>query len=803
MLRIWEDLRYAARTLLKSRSFTAVAIITLALGIGANAAIFSVLDAVLLKPLPYEDPERLVVLSEKPPNGLRNSVSVANFLDWQRQNNVFTEVSATFARSFNLSGNEEPEKIPGMLVTANYFEMLKVKPAFGRTFQPNEDQAGQSKVVVISNRLWQRRFGSDRDLLGKEMTLDGEKYAVIGVLQPHTSFDRATAQIYSPFAFDTNRSDRRSHFLRVYARLRPGVTMPQAQANLDGIASAIAQQFPDTNSGWGITLDKLQDRIGQPQLRQTVKILFGAVILVLLIACANLANLLLARTIGRYKEISIRAALGAARWHLLRQFLTESLLLGVLGGVLGLALAVWLIKLFSSLMPPFTLPPEANVTLDYRVVLFTFGVSLLTGLVIGLVPAWQASRPDLNEALKDGGKNSTPAASKRHLNNILIIAEISLALVLLVGSVLLVRNMLHLSETELGFQTANILTMHVSLPDTKYKTPAQIDSFYGTALQRISNLPGVVMASTVTDIPIGGWSFGQYFEIEGQPPATRSRFNSAHLQRVSPDYFKTFGIPLLEGRTFTPQDQPATVPVIIINKTFAGRFFPNQDPIGKRVIADKKTFEIVGVVGNVHVYGLGDQVPEENPEIFVPFAQDPFTDSYFVIRTAGDPEQLANAVQKEIHALDNDQPITKVLSMQEAVAQTLNDEKFNTWLIGMFAAVAVTLAAVGIYGIISYVVAQHTREIGIRLALGAQRAHVLKLIIGQGMFLVVIGVAVGLGLAFASTRVLSTLLHGISATDRWTFILTPLLLAAIALIACYIPARRASKLDPLVALRSE
>jgi putative ABC transport system permease protein len=802
MRMIWKDLRFALRMLTKNRSFTVVAVITLALGIGANAAIFSVVDAVLIKPLPYADPDRLLVLSEKPPSALRNTVSVANFLDWQRLNNVFTHVAATTTRSFNLSGKDQPQKIPGMLVTANYFVMLGVTPALGRTFQTGGDQPGQSNLLILTHRLWQQRFGGDPNLLGKEVMLDGQKYVLIGVLKPDSNFDRATAQLYAPLTFDANRSDRRSHFLRVFARLKPDFTIDQAKADLNEIAAAIAQQYPDTNQGWGITVDKLRDRIGSPQLRQTIWVLFGAVVFVLLIACTNLANLLLARTAGRWKEISIRAALGAAKSHLLRQFLTETILLAVVGGTFGLGLAIWLIHLFSSLMPPFTLPPEADLSLDYRAVIFAFGISLLTGLIIGLIPAWQAARPNLSEALKEGGKNSTAASNNRFISKFLIVSEVSMAFVLLVGSVLLVRNLLHLSETKLGFQPENVLTLHVSLPDTKYKTPAELDTFFQEARQRIAHLPGILTTSTVTDIPIGGWTYGQYFEIEGQP-ATHSRFNAAHYQRISPDYFRTFGIPILAGRDFTLQDRSTTTPVVMINETFARRFFANEDPLGKRLVLGEEKREIVGVAGNVHVYGLGDQVSEENPELFVPYAQDPFPESYFAIRTDGDPMQLANAVQREIHALDNDQPITNVQSMQQAISETMADEKFNTSLIGMFAVVAVMLAAIGIYGLISYVVAQHTREIGIRLALGAQRAHVLKLIIGQGMWLAGIGIVVGLGLAFVSTRLLGSLLHGVSTTDRWSFMLTPLLLAAIALLACYIPARRATKLDPLVALRSE
>ena len=804
MTTFWQDLRYAGRMLMKTPGFTLVAVITLALGIGANTAIFSVFDAVLLKPLPFDDPDRLFIVSEKPPNGLRNSVSAATFLDWQKQNRVFTEMAAVneATSNFNLSGTDQAEKVTALAVTANYFNVLGVQPALGRTFHSDEDQPEQHPTVVLTHKLWQR-LGGDPKLVGNSLELDGEKCTVIGVLKSNSSFERASTQLYLPLSLHKNRSDRRDHFLRVYARLKPGVSREQMQMDMDSVAAAIAEQSPETNKGWGVTIDSLGERVARPVLRDTVRALFGAVLFILLIACANVANLVLMRTAGRYNEISIRAAVGASRWRIVRQFLTESVLLALVGGVAGIALGAWLIGLFTTLMPPLTLPAEAHITLDGRVLIFAFGLTLLTGLLVGLIPARQAAKPILTEALKEGRQSS--AVGSGHLSKLFIVAEIALALVLLTGAGLLVRNLLELRKTNLGFQPTNLLTLRISLPESKYKTQEHIVNYFEETLRRTTALPNVDRVSLATDLPLTGWSYGEAISIEGHAATTEAQYIPAHYQRVSPDYFRTLGIPVVKGRAFTAQDNSSVLPVLIINETVARRFFPNGDPIGKRIVLTSRNLalQIVGVAANVHVYGLGDRRPQENLEIYVPFAQDAASTSYVAIQTTGAPTQIANAVRREIQAVDKTQAVGEVKTMEEVVDQTLADKKFNTLLITSFAAIAVILAAVGIYGVISYAVVQHTREIGIRMALGAQTSDVLKLILGQGMLPVALGIGIGLAGAFAVTRLIASLLYAVTATDRTTFITTPVVMALTAFVACLIPARRATKVDPIVALRHE
>ncbi len=801
-----KDIRYGIRVLMKRPTFTVVAALTLALGVGANAAIFSVVDAVILKPLPFEAPDRLFVVWEKPPTHPRNSVAAANFLDWKDRNEVFEQMAARSARSFNLSEIDQPEKMPGLMVSPNYFDLLGVKPAIGRTFRSDEDQQGRHQVVVITNRLWQKRFGADRNLVGNTITLDGEKYTVIGILQPNSNFDRDRVQVYAPLVFSPGGINRSSHFLTVLARLKPGVTVEQAQSNMDAITAAIAEQAPQTNKGWGARLDPLRDQIISPELQKTVLMLFVAVCFVLLTACANLGNLTLARAATRHKEISIRSALGASRLQLIRQLMTESLLLSLLGGIIGILLGLWLVDIFTALMPPGIIPAEAQITIDHRVLLFAMAVTILTGVIFGLAPAWQASKTDLNSALKEGSRDSSIPVSRRRLSRLLIVSEIALALVLLIGSGLLIRSLLQLQKVELGFRPENVLTMHVSLPQTKYKTNEQVYSFYSQMLERIEAVPGVEHAGLVTDLPIVGWSYGIQFSVEGRPQADTSNRTFAHQQRITPDYFAALGIPLLKGRKFTERDNSAAPPVVIINETFARRYFSDEDPVGKRLAVDTNpsvSCEIVGIAGNVKVYGLGDKAPEENLEIYAPFAMNPSADSFIALRATGPSVQLAGIVQREIQSLDKDQPVTQVRGMEEIISGTLSDERFNTMLIALLAAVAVALSAVGIYGIISFTVTQHTREIGIRMALGAQKRDIFKMILGYGLRLTVWGVAIGLVGAFALTRLMSSMLYGVSATDSITFAIVTLLLIAIALLACYLPARRATRVDPMVALRYE
>jgi putative ABC transport system permease protein len=811
MTGILTDIRYGLRILTRSPVFTIISLVTLALGIGANTAMFSLVDAILLKPLPYKDPDRLTMLWEKPPGSERNSVSIANYLDWRDQNQVFEQMCAVTGGSVNLSGADEPEELPGRRVSANYFGLLGIKAFIGRTFLPDEDQPGNDKVAVISHRLWQRRFGADRNLVGNNVTLDGEKYTIIGVLAPDSSFDRTFAEIWIPFAIDPTRITREVHFLNVMARLKPGVSMAQARANMDSIARSIAEQFPKTNAGWGVTIDPLRDRLLGSQTRRTALIFFGAVGFVLLIACANVANLTLARGLSRQKEVAVRAALGASSSRLVRQFLTENIFTALIGGGFGVLLSIWFEKLLIAALPPFTLPDEANVAIDSRALMFALGVSVLTGFIFGLAPALQAARPNLNETLKEGGRGGTASRARHRLRGLLVVCEVALALVLLVGAGLLVRSFWRVLNVDPGFEPSNVLSMRVSLPRKRYPKAGSVAAFYLDAVRRIETLPGVEGAALAQSLPLLGWNFGMPFNIEGRPAVADSERPSAHYQMVSPDYFSTMGITVARGRAFAESDTSMSTRVAIINQVMAQRYFPDEDPLGNHLIIDglvpgvpglapAVSWEIVGVISNVRESGLDE---EQSPEVYVPFAQSPWGSTYLVVKTSGDPLFMAAGVQNEIRTIDKDQPVTELKSMDQIVAESVAGRRFGTSLLGIFAAVALLLSAIGIYGVISYSVTQRTHEIGIRMALGAQRRHVVRLIVGHGMFLSAIGVGAGLVGAFALTRLMSTLLFEVSATDPITFALIALLLAGVAFFASYLPARRATRIDPVIALRYE
>jgi putative ABC transport system permease protein len=794
-----KDIRYAVRVLIRKPAFTLAALLTLALGIGANTAMFSLLDAVLLKPLPFKDPDQLVLVWEKPPNGRFNTVSVGDFLDWRKEQRSFVQLEATRrGGSFNLAGRDQPEKITGAYVTAGYFDLLGVKPALGRTFLPDEDQPNRPLVAVLSHQLWQKQFAGDPALVGSDILVSGQKYTVIGILPANSNFDRDPVQFYAPLVF-SDRQNRSSHLLLVYARLQPDVSFAQAQAEMDLIAARLANEYPQTNKGWGVALQPMRERVFKSDLKVKVGILFGSVVLILLIACANLTNLFLARSNERLKEMSIRAAVGATRFRLIRQLLAESLLLAVFGGILGVILGQWIIKVFVALMPAATLPAETTIALDYRVLIFTLAVSVFTGLLFGLVPALQSSRMDLSRSLKEGAATGT--LSRQFLKKSLIVCEVALALVLLVGAGLLVRSLYRMQQVEFGFNPQNVLTFHVTLPTD---SDQEVANYYTEALTRIKNIPGVETAAIGTDLPIAGWSYGEPYSIPGKPETDWSKRLTAHYQVISPDYFRALEITLTRGRGFTDSDLFVPQPRVIINETLAQRHFSGEDPVGRHILmGDKSSYEIIGVTANVRVYGLGDKFGDANPELYVLYTQAPVSESYFAIRTKDAPMKFAAAVRNELRAVNRDQPIANVRSLEELIDGTAAEERFNTRLLGTFALVALMLAAAGIYGVISHSVAQSTREIGIRVALGAQTRDVLRLIVGQGMVVVGLGVILGLAASFLATRVLRALLYQVSATDLLTFALTPLALLLFGLLACLLPARRATKVEPLIALRHE
>ncbi len=798
---LWQDLRYGARMLLKRPGFAALAALTLAVGIGANTAIFSVVNTVLLRPLPYSDPDRLMLIREtKLPQFPEFAIAPGNFLDWQSQQETFDRFEAFRGFYYNLTGTGAPERLRASRVTAGLFPTLGVQPALGRDFLAEEDRPGSDAVVIISHGLWQRRFGGDANIVGQPLQLNGRSYQVIGVMPESLRFLDRNAELWTPIAFtDQERQNHGGHYISAIARLKPGVTPEQAQTNLATIAARLEQQYPDTNAGWGIKLIPLfEAAVGE--MRPTLWVLLGAVALVLLIACANVANLLLARASSRHKEIAIRSALGASRRRLVRQLLTESLLLALVGGAVGVLLAYWGLDLLLSLAPE-NLPRMRDVSLDARALGYTFAVTLLTGVIFGLAPALQSSNPDLNETLKEGGRGSTGGRRQR-VRSLLVVTEVALALVLLAGAGLMLKSFWRLQQVDPGFNAENALVVNVNLPPSKYADAQQQAAFFRQLLERTATLPGVQAVGATQSMPIIN-DFILGLVIEGRPPAAPGDEPSTNYYAISPDYFRAMGIPLIRGRAFTERDTTGAPRVAIVNETFARRFFPDEDPIGKRIHVTNgpETFrEIVGIVGDVRHYGLEREAPAQAYE---PYLQQPFAGMSIVVRTAADPANLSAAMRQEVFALDKDQPVASVRTLEEILAESVAQRRFSMFLLGLFGGIALLLASVGIFGVMNYTVAQRTHEIGIRLALGAQRRDILRLVVGQGMGLALIGVALGLVAAFAGTRVMASMLYGVSATDPLTFTGVALLLAVVAFLACYLPARRATKVDPMIALRYE
>ena len=804
------DLRYGVRMLWKNPGFTAVAVIALALGIGANSAIFSVVNTVLLSPLPYDEPERLVMVWEDDTkHGYPNDTpAAANYVDWREQNKVFEGMAALADQSYNLTGSGDPERIDGKRVNANLFELLGVAPLHGRAFAAEEDRPGANKVVILSHALWQRRFGSDAGVVGQALTLNGEGHTVVGVMPASFQFPDREAEMWVPIAFTQQEAANRGrHYLKVVARLKRGVSLEQARAEMSTIAARLQQQFPEQNTDLGASVEPLHEHL-VGDIRPALLVLLGAVGLVLLISCANVANLLLARAAVRQKEIALRTALGASRMRLIRQFLTESVLLAAFGGVIGLLLAVWGVTLLKTFIPENISQVKA-INVDTRVLVFTVLVTLLTGLVFGLAPAAQASKFNLNETLKEGGRDAAAARGGNFVRGLLVVAEVAISLVLLVGAGLLINSFLRLRSVDPGFRTDNLLTMSVVLPQQKYPDQARRTAFYTDMLRRVEALPGVHSAGVTNWIPLvmQGDSIG--VTIEGQPVPVPGQGKPPVLvtRVVSPGYFGTMGIQLLEGRVFEEgKDRVDSPCVIVIGEAVARRYWPGESALGKRIApgrveSDEDWCQVVGVVKDVRQRELAS---EPIPLAYFTYEQAGFfAPRYLVVKTAADPQALAGTVRKTVWEVDKDQPVSNVNTMEGVLSESIARQRFSTLLLGIFAGLAMILAAVGIYGVMSYSMAQRTREIGIRMALGAQKRDVLMLAVGQGLKLVAIGVALGLVGAFALTRVMTSLLYGVSATDPATLVTISLVLVAVALLASYIPARRAAKVDPLIALRYE
>jgi putative ABC transport system permease protein len=805
------DLRYSLRLLLKSPAFTAVAIFSIALGIGANTTVFSVINAVLLKSLPYKDPSGLVLVwGDSKLETLRkhNQVSATDVADFRAQASAFEDVAAYTGWYPIMSGDNEAERIPAIQVGDGFFKIMNGTPILGRVFTPAEQQDGKDFVVVLGYGLWQRRFAGDPNIVGKSISLNGRPYNIVGVMgadfQPlPAKLVAPEGQFYRPVAETYDDSARDERHLRAIARLKPGATIAQAQSELNAITQRLQQQHPTTNHDMNAAVVSITDEIVGP-IRPTLWLVFGAVIFVLLVACANVANLLLARSSVRYKEITIRSAIGAARGQLIRQLLTESLLLSFLGGGLGLLFAIWGTGLVAAAGARIN-PMFQNAQIDLRVLGFTFAVSIITGLIFGLAPALQISKPNLVESLKEAGRGSGASASRNRLRSALVVSEIALTLVLLICSGLLIRTVMRLKNVDPGFKPKNILALNIGLPSVKYPKPENQISFYRQVTERIAALPGVKAAGTTSVLPLSDNFDGRGLLVEDQP-RPRGEEITVDLYVTTPGYLRAMDIGLIKGRTITEQDTNDSFKVALINKTMAAQLWPNQDPLGKRISfpGSEKNPQpwrtIVGVVSDVAQYALDQRAPMQ---MYLPHSQFPTSFNSVVVKTESDPSAMTNAIRREILAVDKDQAVFNVTTLEQLLGNSIQTRKFFMVLLLVFAGLALMLAAVGIYGVMSYIASQRTHEIGIRMALGAQAKDVLKLIIGNGMFLALIGVALGLGSAFVVTRVMAGLLFGVTTTDAATFVTVSSGLIAVALLACYLPARRATKVDPLVALRYE
>jgi putative ABC transport system permease protein len=819
-----KDIRYSLRMLVKNRAFTFVAILALMLGIGANTAIFSVINAVILRPLPYEESDKLVFLNERSPQLEGMSISWPNYQDWKAQNQFFENIGVYNRESYNLTGSGDPERLLAGQVSADMFAALRAKPELGRVFTNDEDKPGAERVVVISYGLWQRRFGGNPGIVNQTISLNGNSYTVIGIMPKEYRFP-SRVEIWvpvGPLSGQPTWQERGNHpGLYGVARLKPGVTLEQVRADMGNIAENLNKQFPNSNADSGIKVSPLVEVI-VGDIGNALWVLLGAVGLVLLIACANVANLLLARATTRQKEIAIRIAMGASRWRIVRQLLTESVLLSVIGGGLGLLIAQWGVELILAISPG-SIPRSQEIRLDTRVLLFTMLISVLTGIIFGMIPAWQSSRTDVHETLKEAARGST--GSRHWIRNTLVVTEVALTLVLLIGAGLLIRSFYRLNQVNPGFSYDNLSSFNISLPQAKYTKQQQRVNFYDGIMQKLHELPGVQYVGVSSGLPLGNNGWQSSFMVVGQPTPPPSEMPLLENSVVSPDYFRAMGIPLKAGRYFTDEDLSSPNPAaekdeklseemkaysalktVIIDEEFARRHWPDEDAIGKQIRMGGEdprnpVLTVVGVVGRVKMEGLNAE--SNRVQAYIPFRQMPMGNMVVVVKSTMETSQLISAAQQQIHAVDPNQPIYDIRTMEKIRDDSIAPERFTLFLLGAFAFVAMLLAVVGIYGVMSYTVAQRTHEIGIRMALGARATDVIRLVVGHGMILALIGTGFGLIGAFAATRVMSSLLFGISATDVLTFLLVSLLLIIVALVACLLPARRAAKTDPLVALRYE
>jgi putative ABC transport system permease protein len=807
-----QDLRYGLRTLAKNPSFTIVSLLTLALGIGANTAIFSFVDAVLLKPLPYADAARIVMVMEKPPQGDRTGISTLNYLDWKTQNTVFEHMTAFSGGIVTLTGMGEPVQLRRGAVAPEYFNIFGVHAALGRTLVAGEDQPGKNHVVVLSHAVWSAQFGGDPKLIGRTIRLDGEPYTVVGVLPAGGSFDRLAAQFYTPLVFKPEHMTRNFHWLISFGKLKTGLTLAAARQQMNAIGSRIAHDYPDSNKGWGVAVDRYSDILVAPGLKQSLYILLAAVVMVLMITCANVANLMLVRGAARDREIAIRSALGGERKRIIRQFLTESVLLSVCGGALGLAVGYAGMAALRAAIPPYTLPAEANVALDVRVLLFTSALSVLTGIVFGLAPAFVVTRGDVAAIMKVRARNTSAGIGSKTLRNALVVAQVALAFVLLTGAGLLVRSLSRMLTADMGFDSTNVITAGLPIANERFPDARNLNLYLKSIVASVGAIPGVRDVAFTSALPLRGWGYGMPFQIADQPLVDRANRQVCFFKMVSPSYFHALGIRLLQGRSLNEHDVAGAGLAAVINETMWRKYLPNQNPIGRRILIQQiipgkpqlgpeLAWEVVGVAADERVTDLDNK--RDNPGVYVTNEQSPAYFGGIVVRASLNPAFLQNALRSAVYQINKDQPLMDVKTLDQLKSESMTSDGLKSALLAIFAVIALALSAIGIYGVVSYSVAQRTNELGIRSALGATSGNLIVLAMRGGMWMMLAGLAIGFASSLAFARALSTQLYGVGVWDVPTLATVAALLASITLAACFLPARRVVRIDPVVALRYE
>jgi predicted permease len=809
MSHVLRDLRYGVRLLLKHPGFTAVAVAALALGIAANTAIFSVVYTTFLEPLPYRDPDQLVMVWSRI-QGNRNVSAAGDYVEWKRRATAFSDLNAWSGRRVNLATGGRPEQVQAGIATPGFLSMMGYgyPLTMGRDFLEEEGTVGKDQAVILTYSLWQERFGGDATIVGKPIRIDSKPYTVVGILGQGPG-DRQQNRMWLPLAFKKEQLNHDFHWLLVMGRLKPGVTIAQANSNMASVTRAMAQEFPASNTGWSASVEEFRNNFLSDNTKNALWLMLGAVGFVLLIACANVANLLLARGTARQRELAIRGALGASRAEVVRQLVIESLVLAVVGGVLGVLLAAGAMRIILSVMPAFMLPSESDVRLNVPVLLFTLGACLVSGVLFGCAPAWQAARADINSTLKEAGR--APGDGRHLLRRMLVVAEFALALTLLTGGGLALHSLVAMANTNLGFRSDSLLTFSLPIPADRFANEEAVTAFYAQMLERMRAVPGVQSASVSTGIPVRGVNFGMPFTIVGKPVSDPGQRPGAGFNMVSPDYYKTFGIRISRGRAFTEQDRRGGVPVAIVNDRFVDRYFKGVDPLTQRIVVEQLIpgvtklgpgieWQIVGVYSNVRNAGPGR---DGFPQIDVPFSQSPWPDANVTVRTAGDPQSVQQSLAAVIRSMDPDLPMADVRTMDQIVSSSMSNARFNTILFSSFAFVALVLAALGIYGVMSFIVARRTHEIGLRMALGADRSRVVRQVLREGLTTALLGTALGSVGAWFVARGMRGLLPGIGATDPTAFVAVAVTLLAAALVACLVPATRAASVDPVVALRQE